>query len=378
MKKQIAYLLIPAGIFILIFFIIFVINQTANVVELAERVNPAFGQGVLYALLILYAVILTTPFIIFFKMPKILRPPEDELSAEYQVFLKKLRKRLAGNTYLADENVPLNSREDIEKALKILNSKADELIKSTATTVFVTTAISQNGLLDALMVLSAQMRLIWKIANIYLQRPMLRESVYLYANVAVTTFVVSEIEELDVSEQIEPVMASVFGGGVVGTIPGINAVTNLITNSIIGGAANAFLTLRVGAITKRYFTTLTKTEKGIIRKSASLEAGSLLGSIVLKSAGTVSEAIWKASKKSASTISKKVIETPIKSSGAVWDTSKKSAGVIGEASKKSAEVVYGAVKKYIDEKKKKNNRLEDGSEDKTQNGEETSSEESEK
>jgi len=152
-------------------------------------------------------------------------------------------------------------------------------------------------------------------------------------------------------------MASVFGGGVAGTIPGVNAVTNLITNSIVEGAANAFLTLRVGAITKRYFSSLTKQKKNLLRKSASLEAGSMLGSIVFKSAGMVSEAIWKASKKSAATLSKRFMESPIKSTGAVWNTSKKSAGIIGDASKKSAGVIIDAVKKYKkyrDEIKNKN------------------------
>jgi len=357
MKKQIAGLLIPVGILILIFFIIFVINQTANIVNLAGNVNPAFGKGVLYALLIIYAVIITTPFIIFFKMPRILQPPEDEYSPEYEIFLKKLRTRLSKNAYVKENSLPLKTREDIEKALKLLNSKADDVTRSTASTVFVTTAISQNGLLDALMVLSAQIRLIWRVAHVYNQRPLLRESVYLYANVAGTAFVTSELEDLDVSDQIEPVMASVFGGGVAGTIPGVNAVTNLITNSIVEGAANAFLTLRVGAITKRYFSSLTKQKKNLLRKSASLEAGSMLGSIVFKSAGMVSEAIWKASKKSAATLSKRFMESPIKSTGAVWNTSKKSAGIIGDASKKSAGVIIDAVKKYKkyrDEIKNKN------------------------
>jgi len=183
MKKQIAGLLIPVGILILIFFIIFVINQTANIVNLAGNVNPAFGKGVLYALLIIYAVIITTPFIIFFKMPRILQPPEDEYSPEYEIFLKKLRTRLSKNAYVKENSLPLKTREDIEKALKLLNSKADDVTRSTASTVFVTTAISQNGLLDALMVLSAQIRLIWRVAHVYNQRPLLRESVYLYASV---------------------------------------------------------------------------------------------------------------------------------------------------------------------------------------------------
>jgi hypothetical protein len=47
-----------ASVLILLFFIIFVINQTAQVVELADKVSPKFGSIVFWTPLIVYAVLI--------------------------------------------------------------------------------------------------------------------------------------------------------------------------------------------------------------------------------------------------------------------------------------------------------------------------------
>ena len=91
----------------------------------------------------------------------------------------------------------MNDRASIESALKVPDAKADDIIKRTASTLFVTTAVSQNGRLDALMVLADQTRLIWQVAHIYNQRPTLRDFGRLYANVGATLFAASELEDLD-------------------------------------------------------------------------------------------------------------------------------------------------------------------------------------
>ena len=69
-----------------------------------------------------------------------------------------------------------------------------------------------------------------------------------------------------------------------------------ITNSILSGAANAYLTLRVGVITRNYCGLTVRKERRAIRRSATVEAGKMLSSIVLKSAGRVSGAILEAAK----------------------------------------------------------------------------------
>ncbi|MCP4724738.1 MAG: hypothetical protein GY863_06865, partial [bacterium] len=88
-------------------------------------------------------------------------------------------------------------------------------------------------------------------------------------------------------------------------------------------------------------------------RSASLEAASMLGNIVMDSSRTVTDSIWQAAKKSAKTLPKTVAEASKRSSEIVLDTSVRSAGVIGDASKKSANTVINAVKRVFSGKDSK-------------------------
>src|SRR5947209_3280718 len=101
-------------------------------------------------------------------------------------------------------------RAGVERAVQVLHGRADACITREASLVFVSTAISQSGRLDGLMVLVAQTRMIWRIAHVYWQRPGLREMGYLYANVGATVFAAQTIEDLDLSELVEPLLAPVL------------------------------------------------------------------------------------------------------------------------------------------------------------------------
>ncbi len=293
MNKTLKKIVISASILILLLFILFVINQTAQVVQLAEKVTPSFGNLIFWTLLIVYAVLILIPIILFLRLPKSLIPPKTENSPAFDIYLTMLKKRLATNPHL--KGLEFSNRQQIDEALSILAKKSDEIIQQTASTVFISTAISQSGRLDAFLVLSAQSRMIWRIARLYYQRPTLRDLIQLYANVAGTAFLASEFEDIDISEQIEPVLSSTLGALAV-TIPGVQLAASILVNSVLTGAANAFLTLRVGIIARRYCGSLVIAEKRLLRRAASAEAATLLGSIVRQGTGKLSKAVLKASK----------------------------------------------------------------------------------
>ena len=276
-----------AGLFVLLSSVLFLINQTAQIVSLANTLSPTLGRIVLIALLALYSVIVLVPLSMFLRMPKALRPPADENSPEYERYLLRLAARLATNPH----------RDSIEAALRILDARASEIIKKTASSLFVSTAVSQNGRLDALMVLAAQTRMIWQIAHLYNQRPMLREFVQLYGNVGATLFAATELDDLDVSEQVEPVIRAALGGSVASLIPGIGSLASIVTHSVLEGTANAYLTLRVGVICQTYCRSVTAVSRKQVRRSASVSAAAMLGSIVSVSAAKVVKAIVAAAKR---------------------------------------------------------------------------------
>ena len=293
MNKPLKKIALFVSSLILLLFILFVINQTAQIVQLADRVSPSFGHFVFWALLICYAILLCIPVVLFLRLPKSLTPPKNDDGPEFDAYLSSLRKRLASNSHLKE--VPLSNREQIEEALAILSKKADEIIEQTASTVFIGTAISQSGRLDAFLVLSAQSRMVWRIARLYYQRPTLRDFIQLYANVAGTAFLASEFDDIDISEQVEPILSSALGALAV-SIPGIQFAASIMVSSVLTGAANAFLTLRVGIITRQYCGSLIHAEKKTLRRTASAEAAKLLSSIVKKGTARLSKALWKTSK----------------------------------------------------------------------------------
>ena len=249
MNKTFKKIALYASILILLLFILFVINQTAQVVQLAEKVTPSFGNLVFWVLLLVYAVLILVPVFLFLRLPKSLMPPKSLDAPEFDAYLAALKKRLASNPHL--KGLEFSSRQQVDEALSILARRSDEIIQQTASTVFISTAISQSGRLDAFLVLSAQSRMVLRIARLYYQRPTLRDLIQLYANVAGTAFLASEFEDVDISEQVEPVLSSTLGALAV-TIPGVQLAASILVNSVLTGAANAFLTLRVGIIARRY------------------------------------------------------------------------------------------------------------------------------
>ncbi|HPG70610.1 MAG TPA: DUF697 domain-containing protein [Syntrophales bacterium] len=284
---------LAASAVILFFFVLFVVNQTAQVVGLADRVSPAFGTAVLWFLLGLYAALILAASVFFLRLPKPLVPPETEMEPEFSRYLDALRTRLAANPRL--KGFDLSDRAGIESALASLGRECDVIIRDSAAAVFVSTAISQSGRLDTVFVLTAHVRMVWRIASIYNQRPALRELVRLYANVAATALVAGELDEAEISEQIEPILSSALGA-VSLSVPGMQAAASIVVTSILTGAANAFLTLRVGIIARRWCGSLVVDERRALRRTATAEAARLLGSIVKSGTARISRGLWDASK----------------------------------------------------------------------------------
>jgi hypothetical protein len=288
--KKIALL---TSVAILLLFLIFVINETVQVVELAGRMSPTLGAIALWTLLIVYAVLIVVPLFLFLRLPRSLVPPRSEASPEFDTFLIELRKRLFSNPQL--KGLDLSNQEQMEKALSVLGGKADTIIQKAALNVFISTAISQSGRLDTFLVISVQSRMVWQIARLYYQRPTLRDLIHLYANVVGTAFVAGELDDIDISQQVEPIMSSALGT-VALSIPGLRVAGSILVNSVITGAANAFLTLRVGIVAKRYCGSMILAEKRTARRLATAEAAKLLGSIVRQGTTRLSRVLWETSK----------------------------------------------------------------------------------
>lgn len=284
MSKTIKKIALLIAVFILTVFVVFVFNQTMEIVQEAKSLNLTLGNGLMWGLLFTYSILLTTPLVLWFRLPKRMAPPTTSEGEAYDRFLFDFKRRLSRHPHL--RGLPLDSETDIEAALRILDKHADDVVSSTASAVFLSTAVLQSGRLDVLVVFAAQTRLIWKIAHVYYQRPSLRDFVQLYANVASTALIAAGIEDIDVD-----VLVGTIFGSTVAAIPGMH----LLASSILSGSANAFLSLRVGIITKEYCRCTTRVEKKGLRRAATLKAAKLLGSIVKDGTVKLSKAVVNAS-----------------------------------------------------------------------------------
>jgi hypothetical protein len=266
-----------------------IVAGATSLISLADRIHPIAGT------IVFWAVCLTAGFFAFYcaiayaRLPAALVPPEEDSGPKHDAYLQSLRVRLAANPRTRD--LPLVTKEEIEKAVGHLSAQADLIVRRTASTVFLSTALMQNGRLDGLIVLFTQIQMVGRIARIYVQRPSPRELTRLYANVAGTAFIASGLESLDLGEMVAPLAVSVVPA-LKGGIPGFSGISALLVKCVSNGAANAFLTLRVGEVARRYCELTSQCPPELIRKSATAAAVQHLGRIVRENGALVVKKIW--------------------------------------------------------------------------------------
>jgi len=266
-----------------------IIAGVTSLISLAERIHPIAGTIVFWSVCLAAGFFALYCAVAYARLPAALIPPEEESGPTYDAYLQALRVRLTANPRTRGK--PLATEEEIENAVGHLSAEADSIVRSTASTVFLSTALMQNGRLDGLIVLFTQIQMVGRIARIYVQRPSPRELVRLYANVAGTAFVASGLESLELGEMVAPLAVSVVPA-LKGGIPGLSGVSALLVRCVSNGAANAFLTLRVGEVARRYCELTSRCPPELIRKSATAAAVQHLSRIVRENGALVVRKIW--------------------------------------------------------------------------------------
>jgi len=287
MKREIRRVLTITAFAFSALILIVIINQLIQFANYLGDIHPVLGQVSLVVFLLITATAVLAPVWLYIKLPGRLIPPESNEGADFDRHIEKLSGRLTINPIVKMDRV--SGVDEVREAIKLLDKESDKSIKRTANRAFITTAISQNGALDALFILGLQFRLIWEIAHIYAQRPTIKDLGYLYTNVMVTAFIASSIDEAEYYEIVESSMSQGIGS-VISFVPG----TSMVINSVITGSSNAFLTLRVGKVAQQYCGTLVKKRRQSIRNSATAEAAKMLAGIVYDGTKIVVKHIGKA------------------------------------------------------------------------------------
>jgi hypothetical protein len=266
-----------------------IVAGATSLISLADRIHPVAGTFVFWGLCLAAGFLALYCLIAYAQLPPALVPPKETSGPKHEAYLQTLRSRLANNPRTRE--LPLSTTAEVEAAIAHLSKEADLVVRRTASTVFLTTALMQNGRLDGLIVLFTQIQMVGRIARIYVQRPSPRELLRLYANVGGTAFVASSLESLDLGEMVAPLAVSVVPALKSG-IPGLSGISSLLVKCVSNGAANAFLTLRVGEVARRYCELTSRHSPEAIRRFATAAAVQHLGRIVRENGALVVRKIW--------------------------------------------------------------------------------------
>ncbi|MGO4936358.1 DUF697 domain-containing protein [Fundicoccus sp. Sow4_H7] len=296
--KDLQRILLWLSVIFGIIFTIFLFNQFILLYQLLETIHPLFAVVVLSILLGVLAYVGYKLGRLLFSKPLTIELAENHSQEEYQEYLQQLAEQLQANSQINfDTNHP-NIEEQIEESFTSLNELSLPLIKENANAIFLSTAISQNGSLDSLMVIFSNIRMIWQLANIYGTRPSLASLIKLYAQVGSIMFMARTLEDTDLIEtQMEPLIASILGESIASAIPGMVPIANLVVSSMMEGSVNAFLTLRVGLITQNYLSSYHRLNQQSLKRSTSMLAISYMGSIIQSNSKTVLKTVGNAAKK---------------------------------------------------------------------------------
>jgi len=265
MKKRNTFwimILIGVGLVIMLILVSSVISVGERLRGISEYLEYAFY--VLAALLV-YFLIINPIRIILFAPSFSLTAVNNSKNRKNKRMSRKITRNLIKSEELKPEDkkllaLGLKDKDLLEENLntyfnKILKGEINRIIMKTATTVMVSTAISQNGRLDLITVLVCNLKMIKEIVLKCGFRPSYAKIGKLSVNVLGTALIAEGLEGLDFND-VFPASTTNF----LSEIPLIKP----LASSIIQGISNALLTLRVGAITRKYlfseYAAQTKTE----------------------------------------------------------------------------------------------------------------------
>ena len=192
--------------------------------------------------------------------------------------IRKRAKRLLkyGNLKEEDkaallESLSMSNQELSQRMYILYNNQIrkniDELVVNSAKDTLILTAMSQNGFIDFIVVLSNNFRMIKKIIIMCGFRPTFTRTMKLYMNVFFSSLVADGAQKLEMSSLISS---------------SLTGLSKIVVDSLGNGAVNALFMLRIGMLTKNYlYIDDVKKKKFSLRNNSILEACKLFPSVIM-------------------------------------------------------------------------------------------------
>ncbi len=273
-----------------LFFIVLMI--VSSVLQLGERLRTVsiYLEYSFYVIsTILFIILIIRPIILVLFSPTFsidsLFNESENAKKNYHMY-KNVAKNLQNEEYLNDnerKSIKEHIQDPVELKLalseifdKSIKKELNKMIVTHAESIYITTAISQNGKLDALAVLTINLRLIKNLVIKCGFRPSYAALGRLSFNVLSSALIAENLEDMNFSELLPKSSINALY-----EIP----VIKTVTGSLAQGAGNALLSLRVGIICRNYlFMNLKGINKREIKKMAFAEAMVLFPRVIGESA----------------------------------------------------------------------------------------------
>ena len=279
---------ITLGIIAAIFIVMIILSA---VLQLGERLRGihAYVEYAFYGIsAILFFILFIRPVVLILASPTFsmdsLFDEEENAKRNYSMY-KKVSKNIIDDDFLSEEEdtalqAAINDPVELKKELShIFDTKIkkelNKIIISHAESVFMSTAISQNGKLDAVAVLTINLRLIKELVVKCGFRPSYPALGRLSFNILTSAIIAESLEDMKFSELFPQSSLNALA-----EIP----LLKTITGSLAQGAGNALLSLRVGIICRNYlFMNLKGMTKKEIKRLAFAEAVTLFPMVIAES-----------------------------------------------------------------------------------------------
>ncbi|MDE7263546.1 MAG: YcjF family protein [Anaeroplasmataceae bacterium] len=281
-KDRSRFLFYVIAIGVLILFLLMLISSLLDIGEKLRNVSVYLEYGFYVLVVLLFYFVIVQPIIIIIKSPSLsIATSLDQSNPKAVAIYKKVAKNIVKSNELPEEEkLLLTQYKNKEELLfnlqyvfeRTVKKQLNHIIIQDAKTVMISTAICQSARFDMVTVFAINIKMIKELVVQCGFRPSMKNLSKLTINVFGTALIAEGLENLKL-EDIMPKSSLDF----LNNMPYLGVVLE----SVIQGAANALMTLRIGCVCRRYlFNDGSIITKEDIRKQAYKETIKLLPMVV--------------------------------------------------------------------------------------------------
>lgn len=232
--------------FISLFLIYLVLKELVMLYAFARSIHPFVGYGALIVIFSFVSYFILLPVFHIVRMPRNYGPTRK--MRKVPDLVQRRMRHFQVNPYLVESGFDFETvsfdEEGYQKIIDHLKPEAERIRKKYVTQLFYSTAIAQNGFLDAILILSSSVNLVKELFLLYHGR-VSNKDLLAIAKKVYYSMAIGGSEGVEYAT--EEILSKITAGG-IRTIP----FASKILSSIADGFVNATLLTRIAMITENY------------------------------------------------------------------------------------------------------------------------------